>query len=356
MIKLAIIGTNGVPSNYGGFETLVEQLVANLSDQIDITVFCSSKYCDDKLSEYKGAKLEYLNIDSNGWQSIFYDSISILKSYKKYDRLLILGSSGAIILPLLFRYRNKFILNFGGLDWKRNKWNRFAQLYLKYSEKLAVKYSDKIISDNQGIQDYIYNQYGRKSLLIAYGGDQAVFIQKSKSNSYEFEGSDYFLTVARIQKDNNIELILNSFVNLQKHKIVIIGNWNKDQYGVQLKKKYDHYDNIYLIDAIYDIDELNHLRSNAKVYIHGHSAGGTNPALVEAMNLGLPIFAYSSGFNEFTTHNEALYFSSSSKLEELVKNIEIKELVTLGNKMRKTAKENYTWGIISEKYKRIIRL
>tara|TARA_B110000240_G_scaffold124998_1_gene139295 strand:+ start:6368 stop:7438 length:1071 start_codon:yes stop_codon:yes gene_type:complete len=356
MIKVAIIGTNGVPSNYGGFETLVEQLLANLSDQLDITVFCSSKYCEVKLTEYKGAKLEYINIDSNGWQSIFYDSISILKSYKKYDRLLILGSSGAIILPFLFRYKNKFILNFGGLDWKRNKWNRFAQSYLKFSEKLAVKYSDKIISDNQGILDYIYKEYGRKSSLIAYGGDQAVLVQKSIRKSYGFDGFDYFVTVARIQKDNNIELILNSFVNLKKHKIVIIGNWDKDQYGIQLKKKYDHYDNIYLIDAIYDIDELNYLRSNAKVYIHGHSAGGTNPALVEAMNLGLPIFAYSSGFNEYTTHEDARYFSSSKCLEELVHNIEIKELINLGNKMKKIALENYTWSIISEKYKNIIRL
>jgi putative lipase involved disintegration of autophagic bodies len=111
-----------------------------------------------------------------------------------------------------------------------------------------------------------------------------------------------------------------------------------------------------LIDAIYDIDELNYLRSNAKVYIHGHSAGGTNPALVEAMNLGLPIFAYSSGFNEYTTHEDARYFSSSKCLEELVHIIEIKELINLGNKMKKIALENYTWSIISEKYKNIIRL
>lgn len=354
MTKLAIIGTNGVPSNYGGFETLVEQLLINLSPYIDITVFCSSKYCNVKLSEYKGAKLEYINIDSNGWQSIFYDSISILKSFKKYDRLLILGSSGALILPFLFSYKNKFILNFGGLDWKRNKWNRFAQFYLKISEKIAVKFSGKIISDNQGILDYIYNEYGRKSTLIAYGGDQAILVHKNIGKSYEFIGSDYFVTVARIQKDNNIELILNSFVNLKKHKIVIIGNWNKDQYGYQLKKKYVHYDNIYLVDAIYELDELNYLRSNAKVYIHGHSAGGTNPALVEAMNLGLPIFTFSSGFNEFTTYKEANYFSSESELKALINNTDLNELKKIGFKMKSLAKKHYTWEKIAKAYKKLI--
>jgi glycosyltransferase involved in cell wall biosynthesis len=356
MTKLAIIGTNGVPSNYGGFETLVEQLLINLSPYIDITVFCSSKYCNVKLSEYKGAKLEYINIDSNGWQSIFYDSISILKSYKKYDRLLILGSSGALILPFLFRYKNKFILNFGGLDWKRNKWNRFTQFYLKFSEKIAVKFSDKIVSDNQGILDYIYKEYRRKSTLIAYGGDQAVLVQKYIGRSHEFIDSGYFLTVARIQKDNNIELILDSFIDLKKYKIVIIGNWDKDHYGAQLKKKYANYDNIYLIDAIYDLNELNYLRSNAKVYIHGHSAGGTNPALVEAMNLGLPIFAYSSGFNEYTTHGYAKYFSTSECLKELIDKTKAIELKNLGDKMKKIALENYTWSIISKKYKNILTL
>lgn len=356
MIRVAIIGTNGVPSNYGGFETLVEQLVANLSDRLDITVFCSTKYFNEKLNEYKGARLEYLNIDSNGWQSIFYDAFSILKSCRKYDCLIILGSSGAIVLPFLIKHRKKFILNFGGLDWKRDKWNTVVQYYLKFSEKLAVKYSGKLISDNQGIQDYIYEKYGRKSELIAYGGDQAVLVKKSKGRRYEFEGSDYFVTVARIQKDNNIELILNSFINLVDHQIVIIGNWDKDQYGRQLKRNYGQYCNMHLIDAIYDIDELNYIRSNAKVYIHGHSAGGTNPALVEAMYLGLPIFAYSSGFNEFTTHSRARYFGSSKCLENLVNYIEKNELNSIGITMKKIARENYTWSVISKKYENIIAL
>ena len=357
MIKVAIIGTNGVPSNYGGFETLVEQLLANLSEQLDITVFCSSKYCDAKLTEYKGASLEYIKIDSNGWQSIFYDSTSILKSYKTFDRLLILGSSGAIVLPFLHKYKKKFILNFGGLDWQRNKWNRFAQYYLKFSEKIAVTYCDKIISDNQGILDYIYKEYGRKSSLIAYGGDQAVFVKNSQKNkSYEFEGSDYCVTVARIQKDNNIELILKTFVDLKNHRIVVIGNWDKDQYGIELRAKYDQHANIYLLDAIYDIDELNYLRSNAKLYIHGHSAGGTNPALVEAMNLGLPIMAYGSGFNEYTTFGEAKYFRSTIDLDGLLNNIKTSELKDIGIRMKQLADENYSWHIISEKYNQLIRL
>jgi len=355
--KLAILGSQGIPSKYGGFETLVEHLVVNLSKKFDITVFCSSKYVDTKLNEYKGAKLEYINIDANGWQSIFYDVLSILKSYRKNDCLLILGSSGGLILPFLWRYKRKFILNFGGLDWKRNKWNRFIQWYLKFTEKISVKSCDKLISDNQGIRDYILKEYNLDSSLIAYGGDQAVrTVKMIKNKPYEFEKGEYFMTVARIQQDNNIELILNSFIDLPEHKIVIVGNWDNDKYGVDLKNTYSHYNNMYLIDAVYDTNKLNYLRSKCKIYIHGHSAGGTNPALVEAMNLGLPIFAFSSGFNEYTTHGEAKYFSSSNELKKLINNIENEVLVDIGNKMKKIALKNYSWAEISKKYEKLINL
>ena len=354
MISIAIIGTNGVPSNYGGFETLVEYLVANLSRELAITVFCSSKYQDVKLKKYKGANLKYINLDSNGWQSILYDSVSILKSFREYDRILILGSSGTIVLPFLVRYKHKFILNFGGLDWKRNKWGKFARLYLKLSEKIGVKFSGKIISDNQGILEYINEEYARKSTLIAYGGDQAIAEKKSFFNEYRFDGQDYFVTVARIQRDNNIELILQAFLKIPGHTIVIIGNWDKESYGVQLKEKYNNVPNIYLVDAIYNLTELNYLRSNAKAYIHGHSAGGTNPALVEAMNLGLPIFAYSSVFNKYTTNNAAKYFSSVSDLSDLINNFKSRELRCLGVEMKKIALDNYTWAIITNQYRKLI--
>lgn len=357
MKKLAIVGTQGIPSKYGGFETLVEYLVVNLSGKLDITVFCSSKYADTKLKEYKGAQLEYINIDANGWQSILYDSYSILKAYKSNDCLLILGSSGGVILPFLWRYKGRFILNFGGLDWQRNKWNSFTQWFLRFLEKLSVNSCGKLISDNQGIRDYILSEYNLDSSLIAYGGDQATrSIKRLRDASYEFDNCEYCMTVARIQKDNNIELILNSFINLPKEKIVIIGNWSKDNYGVNLKKKYSHYNNIYLLDAIYDLVELNYLRSRCKLYIHGHSAGGTNPALVEAMNLGLPILAFNSGFNEHTTHGRAKYFNSSNELQRLINNMDKHQIIELGNQMKKIALEHYTWVKISEQYEKIINL
>ena len=171
-MKIAIVGTRGLPNNYGGFETLADYLVAELNNEIEITVWCSSKYYGKKIKKYKNAQLRYLPFDANGLQSIFYDLISIILSLH-YDKILILGASGGIFFPLFFPLKKNMILNFGGLDWQRNKWGPIAKMFLKFSEKLAVKNSDLLVADNEGIQNYIKSEYNLDSILIEYGGDQA---------------------------------------------------------------------------------------------------------------------------------------------------------------------------------------
>jgi len=353
--KIAIIGTNGIPSNYGGFETLVEYLAQFLSDTYRITVFCSSKSRNDTPRYYKGCKLEYINLNANNWQSIPYDVISLFKSYKKFDKILILGASGGLAMPLFFNYRSKFIINLGGLDWQRSKWSYFTRKLIKYSERMSIMYSSSIISDNIEIQKYLKMKYNRNSFLIEYGGDHVEHVkpQNSDYHKYEFLKSDYAFTVARIQKDNNIELLLNSFIRESSVPIVFVGNWQHNKYGIRMKNKYNHYQNIILLDAIYNQRELNLLRSNCKIYLHGHSAGGTNPALVEAMCLSLPVFAYDCNFNRCTTANKAKYFSNSNDLLQNINKTSEIELKILGNNMANYAKRIYKWEIITNKYSKV---
>ena len=355
MKKIAIIGTNGIPSNYGGFETLVEYLAKFLSDTYRITVFCSLKSRNDKPRYYRGCKLVYINLNANNWQSIPYDIISLFKSYKKFDKILILGASGGIAMPLFFNYRSKFIINLGGLDWQRSKWSYFTRKLIKYSERMSIMYSSSIISDNLEIQKYLKMKYNRNSFLIEYGGDHVKHVnpQNSDYHKYGFLKSNYAFTVARIQKDNNIELLLDSFVHKSSIPIVFVGNWQNSKYGIRMKNKYNHYQNIILLDAIYNQRELNLLRSNCKIYLHGHSAGGTNPALVEAMCLSLPIFAYDCNFNRCTTANKAKYFSNSNDLLENINKTSEIELNILGNNMANYAKRLYKWEIITNKYSEV---
>jgi len=353
MKKISIIGTVGIPAKYGGFETLTEYLTKNLHDSYELTVFCSGKNYNEQLEIYNGTKLKYINLYANGVQSIPYDIVSIFSSLKFADTLLILGVSGCIVLPFVQLFSKKrIIVNIDGLEWRREKWGKGAKWFLKFSEKLAVKLADIVVSDNKVIQKYVLNEYGVKSELIAYGADHVTkeILSNEIQKKYPFLSGKYAFKVCRIEPENNVHLILNAFSQHSELNIVMIGNWKNSEYGKELKEKYSSFKNIFLLDPIYDQNILNQIRSNCFIYMHGHSAGGTNPSLVEAMYLGLPIFAFGVEYNRETTQNKAKYFNDKDELLELLKNINDDELKKVADDMQQVAKENYTWKKISEQY------
>lgn len=356
MKKLAIIGTTGLPAKYGGFETLTNYLTVHLNNKFDTSVYCSSKYFAAKgqrRKQYNGAKLIYLPLNANGYQSIIYDVISIIHALFYADVLLLLGVSGAIILPFVKLFSSKpVIVNIDGQEWKRAKWNFIAKKFLRYSEKLAVKYADTVVTDNKVICDYVQDQYNRPSALIEYGGDHAVKkeITSDFRFQYPFLCSPYAFTVCRIEPENNVQYILEAYSRTPHKTIVVVGLWNHGKFGMELRKHYENHSNIILLDPIYNIDELDVLRSNAAVYLHGHSAGGTNPSLVEAMCLGLPVFAYDVSYNRETTKNKAFYFKDVNELEQLIDTVKDSELATCGNQLLNLAKDKYTWARIAACY------
>ena len=352
--KISIIGTVGIPAKYGGFETLTEYLTKDLNNDYDITVFCSSKSYEKQIDTHNNCKLKYINLNANGVQSIPYDILSLFSSLKFADTILILGVSGCIALPFikLFNKKTKILTNIDGLEWKRDKWNKYAKCFLKFSEKLAVKYSDVVIADNKVIQDYVKSEYGANSELIAYGADHVdkICISDELYEKYTFLKNPYAFTVCRIEPENNIHLILESVSKYENITFAIIGNWDSSLYGKNLKHVYSQYKNINILDPIYDQNILNQFRSNCYIYIHGHSAGGTNPSLVEAMALALPIFAYGINYNKETTDGKAKYFNSSIELIKLLDKIDEDVLDTISKDMKEIADRKYTWKTISEKY------
>lgn len=351
--KIAIIGTVGIPAKYGGFETLTEYLTKFTSEKFEITVFCSLKSSSERIEKYNGVNLEYINLKANGIQSIPYDIISILRSLKIADTLLILGVSGCVILPLVKLFCNKkIIVNIDGLEWKRDKWGWAAKWFLKFSEKQAVKFADIIVCDNKVIQSYVNDEYSVTSQLIAYGADHVTkeVLSEELKIEFPFLQSKYAFKVCRIEPENNIHLILDAFREFKKLNIVLIGNWSNSSYGKSLKEEYDNIDNIYLFDPIYDQKKLNKLRSNCYIYIHGHSAGGTNPSLVEAMYLELPIIAFGINYNKETTNNKSLYFDNKFELIQILSTINEAELNEMAKEMKKLANSKYTWELVSKKY------
>lgn len=351
MKKVAIIGTVGVPASYGGFETLVENIIGgNASEDIEYTVFCSSKAYEDQKSTYKGAKLKYVGLKANGAQSTLYDIVSMLKTTNRYDVALVLGVSGCIFLPI-FRlwFRNHLIVNIDGLEHRRGKWGKFAKWFLRKSEAVAVKYADVVVADNKGIQDYVTETYHKESALIAYGGDHvdrevSEIVQKKVLSDYGVSSDDFAISVCRIEPENNCHIILDAFSKTNK-KLIYIGNWERSEYGRELKEKYSKYPNINIHKPEYDLDTLYVLRSHAAMYIHGHSAGGTNPSLVEAMFFGKPILAFDCIYNRATTGNKAYYFKDSDELVSLTNKKELD-----GAAMSEMAQKDYTWKRIASQY------
>ena len=382
MKRIAIIGTQGIPAHYGGFETLAENLVRKKhNNQIEYTVFCSSKDLQTdgnvfvkpndqsqtclsfgmarnrrmKSKEFLGAKLKYLNLHSNGIQSILYDIVSMIKCIRGYDALLILGVSGCVFIPILKVFAHtKIVVNIDGLEHKRQKWGKIAKWFLRQSEKMAVRYADTIIADNPGIREYVKDTYNKDAVMIAYGGDHALIDmteekEKEILDNLGLEKGGYALSICRIEPENNVDMVLDVFAETNK-PIAIVGNFQNNEYSRGLRDKYSNHHGIKLIDACYDTRKLYVLRKNAGYYVHGHSAGGTNPSLVEVMHFGIPVITFDVNYNRYTTNNEAEYFADRKHLEYLLK----MPRKDSGGAMKDYADKNYRWDIIAQEYEQVL--
>ena len=351
--NVAIIGTTGLPANYGGFETMVNYLTLNLNSEFYFTVYCQRTDTKNQLKEFNNCKLVYLPFKANGAQSILYDVVAITKSWFKFDTLLILGTPGCLILPFLrLLKKTKTVVNFGGLEWKRDKWPRIIRWYLKVTEVIAVRYATVIVADNQHFCNYIKSQYQKESVLIEYGGDHTSKLKPSHSliEKYPFLKENYDVSVSRAQPDNNLHMVLEAYKCTPKRNLVLISNYNKFEYGKELKEKYNSYPNLFLQDAIYDLHELDTIRSNASIYVHSHSFCGTAPSLVEAMYLQLPIIAFDTETNHFTTEERAFYFKDEDELKYILNNLNSGRIILNSKHMRHIAEDRYFWSRISNLY------
>ncbi|PNU20298.1 glycosyl transferase [Geothermobacter hydrogeniphilus] len=352
--KLAVLGTVGVPANYGGFETLAENLVRYHADSrlpIEFTVYCSSKSFPGKNPRYLSAGLRYIPLHANGPQSIPYDIISLFSAVRhRNDIILLLGVSGAVVLPLIrLVSKAKIITNIDGIEWRREKWKGLAKWFLRLSEKIAVRFSHEVIADNAAIADYVYSTYGADCHVIAYGGDHVLEASAQPLEDIDLP-ENFAVAVCRIEPENNLHLILDAFSRQSEYSLVIVGNWRSNAYGRELRDRYGSASHICLLDPIYDLGKLKTLRSQAAFYVHGHSAGGTNPSLVEAMHFGLPILAYDCDFNRATTEDRARYFADSDQLLSLMREADPAEMERIGKEMLEIARRRYTWEAVGKEY------
>lgn len=352
--KIAVIGTVGAPANYGGFETLAENLVKYHDASLlpdPITVYCSSKSYPSRDRFYLSARLIYIPLNANGAQSVPYDIVSLISAvWRRSDAILLLGVSGAIALPLVRLFSSaRIITNIDGAEWRREKWQGVAKHFLRFSEKMAVRFSHEVIADNDVIAQYVKHTYGVDSHVIAYGGNHAVAVDAVSVVEYGLPASFSF-SVCRIEPENNVHVILEAFSQLDAHPLVMVGNWNNSEYGCALRHKYASSAHLFLLDPIYDLGKLKTLRSHAMFYVHGHSAGGTNPSLVEAMYFSRPVLAFDCDFNRSTTEGKALFFKTSAALVHLIETLDVTAAERVGRNMLEIAERRYTWRVVAQQY------
>lgn len=352
-LKLSIVGAHGLPAKYGGYCTLAEYLAEYKPDDFDVTVYCVKSEFPEGPSMYKGCHLVYLDAPARGVMAWKFHAKGIKHAIKNNaDCILLCGSSGGFLLPFYYRYKSNFYLNIGGVEWKRNKYNSIMRIIVRLLMKSAVHSSGYLIADNVGMHEYYIEEYGREdSVVIAYGGDQAKKeeISTGTYDVFPFLRGKFAMAMARIQSDNNTEMLLDAFANA-KIPLVYIGNWNVSEWAKELRRKYSNNPNLILLDPIFDIPLLNQIRSHCSLYIHAHSAGGTNPSLVEAMFLGVPLICYDNGFNNYTTFHQAKYFRTSNDINNLLKNTSPDEWAEEGKMMCELANKHYQWKTIAEKY------
>jgi glycosyltransferase involved in cell wall biosynthesis len=354
-MKIAIIGTRGIPNHYGGFEQFAEYLSVRLVELgHHVTVYNSHTH------PYQEKTWNNVNIihckdpeDKIGTAGQFiYDLNCILDTRKKkYDIILQLGyTSSSIWGKFLPRKKSKVITNMDGLEWKRTKYSKKVQKFLFYAEKLGVKYSDHLVSDSIGIQSYIQKKYNRESTFIPYGANIFEKPDHSILEQYELLEYGYNMLIARLEPENNIETILDGVVKSNNNAPFLVIGKHETKFGEYLKNKFQSHSKIRFLGGIYDLNKLNNLRHYSNIYFHGHTVGGTNPSLLEAMASSALICAHKNIFNESIIGSDGFYFENTNDIVNHLNKIKKEVYPTFIINNLKKIETTYSWENINQQY------
>jgi len=354
-MKIAILGTRGIPNNHGGFEQFAQYLSQYLANQGHRVHVYNSHTHPYQESTWKGVMIIHKNDPENKIGTIgqfIYDFNCIIDSRKRdFDIILQLGYTSSSIWGWLLPKKSIIVTNMDGLEWKRSKYTKPIRQFLKFAEKLAIKTSDCLISDSLGIQAYLKNKHGKDSEYIAYGAEVFSKPNGKVLNEYDVAKYKYNLLIARLEPENNIEVVLDGVVaSKNSQPFLVIGNLNT-KFGKYLKEKFNNNINIRFIGGIYNLNHLNNLRYWSNLYFHGHSVGGTNPSLLEAMASDSLIVANDNVFNRSILGDEAFYFRTVNDIVQKM-NINKENHNVFIEKNRQKIKNKFRWDIINKAYEK----
>ncbi|WP_370477434.1 DUF1972 domain-containing protein [Tamlana flava] len=353
-MKIGILGTRGIPNYHGGFEQFTEYFSVYLYENgNDVYVYNSSSH-PYKKKDFKGVKIiSCLDPEEKiGTMGQFvYDLNCILNARKQnFDIILQLGYTSNSVWYKFLPKKPLIITNMDGLEWKRSKYSKPVKKFLKFAEKLAVKSSDFLIADSLGIQKYLKLQYNIESEYIAYGAELFKFPNESVLEEYKVSGLKYNMLIARLEPENNIEVILDGVSQSKREYPFLVIGKHGNKFGEYLKRKFKDSKNIRFIGGVYDIDKLNNLRYYSNLYFHGHSVGGTNPSLLEAMASNAFIIAHDNEFNKSILGDDAFYFKEKEDVSYFVDNFSKNDFSDKTKNCFNKIEEKFNWDSINNKY------
>ena len=353
-MKIAILGTRGIPNHYGGFEQFAEFFSVYLVNK-GHEVYCYNSHNHPHQEKtFQGVNLIHKHdpeFKYGTFGQFIYDYNCIIDSRKRdFDIILQLGYTSNSIWFLLMPKKAINIINMDGLEWKRTKYSKPVQQFLKFAERLAAISGDYLVADSLGIQKFLKKQYNKDSTYIAYGAHPFDSPNESILEQYTVKKNNFNMIMARFEPENNLDLVLEG-VALSKDEtpILVIGK-HETKYGDYLKNKFKNQKNIRFLGGIYNLEHLDNLRYYSNLYFHGHSVGGTNPSLLEAMASQALVIAHKNDFNKGVLQENAYYFETPTEVKNILEKIKKNDNLPMVANNYQAIIKNFNWNKINGEY------
>lgn len=360
-LSIAMVGTRGVPARYGGFETAVEEVGRRLSSRGHrVVVYRRSSSAEDPGSAYLGMELVTRPaIRHRALETLSHTGASVEHLLRnRTDAVLVFNAANSPWLPLLRAAGLPVATHVDGLEWQRAKWGGIGKTYYRWAETLAVRLSDAIIADAEGIRDYYSRTFGVASRLISYGAPRPATGDLRRLSELGLATDGYHLVVARFEPENNVVLMVEGFRrSAARLPLVVVGAAPyADEYSVAVRHAAGDDPRVRLLGSVWDQDLLDQLYAGATTYLHGHSVGGTNPSLLRAIGAGTATIAYDVGFNREVLREAGRYVATP---EDVASRLEEAEGDPAGVRSRgvELARRalDYDWDLVTDAYEELVR-
>jgi glycosyltransferase involved in cell wall biosynthesis len=359
--RVAILGTRGIPARYGGFETFAEELGVRLVERgIEVTVFCEKVIGGSQAAKYRGIDLEYVQAHRLGpFTTIIFDLTILWRARKRFDVVYMLGYGASLFCFIPRMHGAEVWINMDGVEWLRSKWSWPARAYLRAMETIAMWTPDRIIADAVAIQSHLRSRHRHlpECTVIPYGAEVVTSAPSEELLAeWKVKPGEYFTVVCRLEPENHVLEILEGYAASSSHyALLVLGDYKLNTlYVRQLQSITDP--RVRLIGTVYDKARLSALRFHARGYFHGHSVGGTNPSLLEAMATGNAVIAHDNVFNREVAADAAVYFRESKDIPAILEILEADtgRLQRMRAIARQRVESIYNWQAVTDRYETLL--